>query len=736
MKTQYADLEIGIHRRPAALSVARIENDAAALSGDTNESDDSYPYTVELRYSDPASEVGTDYNPGTALISRIELRALEIDPQVYGERLWQRAFTSSGAEAALDGARAATASATPPVGLRVRLLIGRSAPELHALHWECLRDPRTHALLGTDETLVFSRYLGTQDWRPVPLRPRRTLSALVVIANPRDLEQRGLAKINVASEWQRACKSLQPIPTRCLPTLSSDGQPGGRATLETIATCLRENTPDIVYLVCHGQRSKNGNSRLWLEKDDGTADEVNGGDLAMRIMQLQQRPSLVVLASCASAGSRAELPGLGQLAALGPLLAEAGVPAVLAMQGQVSMATIEQFMPVFFTEMQRDGQLDRALAAARGAVVRDCPDWWMPVLYTRLKRGRIWYDAGFSGNASEFEGWEKLTRRLAVTDSSKKKSTALIGPDLDDVWIGAQADIADSWASEFKYPFAATDTHNLPRIAQFITGQEGRDALQTALFETTGKFLAAHHGAALSEARRESTVWTEEDLITALKAAAMYRWRNAPTAEHLAYRNLARLRLPIYVTLSPSPLLALALEEGGVKPQVRLCPWWTKQTLSEELKEKCLFEDSATPQAPLVYHLFGHLDTPESLVLSEDDYFDFLIGLVRAQENRLVPHILVNALSGSALLFVGFDPAKWSFRVLFRTLMNQPSSERLRAFKHVTAQIEPDEGRNIDIHRARSHLEKAFQEDKIEMYWGSSEQFLSELAHQLDAVAK
>ena len=32
---------------------------------------------------------------------------------------------------------------------------------------------------------------------------------------------------------------------------------------------------------------------------------------------------------------------------------------------------------------------------------------------------------------------------------------------------------------------------------------------------------------------------------------------------------------------------------------------------------------------PLVYHLFGRLDIPESLVLTEDDYFDFLVGVTK-----------------------------------------------------------------------------------------------------------
>jgi len=45
---------------------------------------------------------------------------------------------------------------------------------------------------------------------------------------------------------------------------------------------------------------------------------------------------------------------------------------------------------VFFRELLRDGQIDRAVAVARSAV-SDRPDFWMPVLFMRLKNGCIWH---------------------------------------------------------------------------------------------------------------------------------------------------------------------------------------------------------------------------------------------------------------------------------------------------------------------------------------------------------
>jgi hypothetical protein len=64
--------------------------------------------------------------------------------------------------------------------LRVRFSIESSAPELHMVHWETLRDPEiSDAPLFMGEQTIASRFLSSgQDWRPIRLRrgPIFTLS--------------------------------------------------------------------------------------------------------------------------------------------------------------------------------------------------------------------------------------------------------------------------------------------------------------------------------------------------------------------------------------------------------------------------------------------------------------------------------------------------------------------------------------------------------------------------------
>ncbi|NNJ12815.1 CHAT domain-containing protein [Chloroflexales bacterium ZM16-3] len=166
-----------------------------------------------------------------------------------------------------------------------------------------------------------------------------------------------------------------------------------------------------------------------------------------------------MLASCQSAGT-----GVDQdvLLAIGPRLAEAGIPAVLAMQGKISMETNAAFMPVFFRELSRDGQIDRAMAVARGTV-RARPDAWIPVLIMRLKSGRVWYVPGFANDDADFPKWP------AIIESIKdQQCTPILGPGLVEPILGSTREIAQRWADQYTFPLAPHEREDLPQVAQFL----------------------------------------------------------------------------------------------------------------------------------------------------------------------------------------------------------------------------------------------------------------------------
>jgi len=141
-----------------------------------------------------------------------------------------------------------------------------------------------------------------------------------------------------------------------------------------------------------------------------------------------------------------------------------------------------------------------------------------------------------------------------------------------------------------------------------------------------------------------------------------------------------------------------------------------------------------TEQNPLIYHLFGHLKEPDSVVLTEDDYFDYLIGVTRDKD--LIPPIVRRALADTALLFLGFRMEDWDFRVLFRSLMSQEGRRRRSRYAHVAVQIDPEEGRIQEPERARRYLESYFQGADISIYWGSVFDFVRELQERWEGSGK
>jgi len=199
------------------------------------------------------------------------------------------------------------------------------------------------------------------------------------------------------------------------------------------------------------------------------------------------------------------------------------------------------------------------------------------------------------------------------------------------------------------------------------------------------------------------------------------------------HRVLAGIPLPIYITTDFSTLLTDALVAVGKEPQVRIYPWWTDDV--EPLPAIYKYEPGYQPnvQQPLVYHLFGHLQKPDSLVLTEDDYFDFLIHVTR--NKKLVPPVVLRALADTALLFLGFRMDDWDFRVLFRSIMSQEGRGRRKRYAHVAVQIDPEESRTLEPERAHRYLESYFEDADISIYWGSVDDFVQELQRRWEADA-
>ncbi len=165
----YAEMEIGLHRGQDA------------------------SYQVELRFNDPQSEAEIPPARGVAGIDLAELLALQHDPAAYGEALWGQLLQDVSVQSLYRRARAAVEARDGC--LRLRLLIGDSAPELHGLCWELLCDPETSELLACSQKTPFSRFMLSRDWRPATLQAKADLRAPVAVAAPSNLGKYQLAAV-------------------------------------------------------------------------------------------------------------------------------------------------------------------------------------------------------------------------------------------------------------------------------------------------------------------------------------------------------------------------------------------------------------------------------------------------------------------------------------------------------------------------------------------------------------
>ncbi len=673
----YAELEIGLHRVQAGTR------------------------QVELRFTDPRDQGERPPVRGAGAVDPAALLALQHEPEAYGNKLAEQLFGDQGVRAAYGQIKTAVESSG--LGLRVRLVVGPSVPELHALRWELLRDPDTGAALATSEKTLFSRFMVSHDWRPVRLRPKADLKALVAVASPSNLTDYQLAEIDVEGEIRRASESLARI----------DVEVAGRDQALTLAhlTARLRRGIDVLYLVCHGALIK-GMPRLYLQKDDGTVDVVDGADLARRIRELREPPRLAVLASCQSAVALQGTDAAGRAtaeASLAPRLAEAGVPAVVAMQGRISMATVKRLMPAFFEELLVDGRIDHAMAVARGAV-RERPDHWMPALYLRLKQGLIWYQPGFAGERDELKKWKSI-----VTAVRRERFTPILGWGVNESLCGSPNEAARRLAERHRYPLERHQRGDLTKAAphlrvdphQLFAPEEAHELLKRQALE--------RHAGKLEEDQKALGL---AELLRSIGDRRRARGDDP-------YRILASLPARLYITANPDDLLRDALAGAGRQPDVVVCRW------QDEVETEDYETDPSTGR-PLVYHMLGHFDDEDSLVLTEDDYFDYLIG---ATENRgLVPEVVRHATAASALMFLGFRLTDWSFRVLFRIIMQQQGGARRKKFSHVAVQVDPEEQQFVDAVRARRYLESYFEESaRISIYWGTAEDFLRELRSRLAA---
>ena len=192
-----------------------------------------------------------------------------------------------------------------------------------------------------------------------------------------------------------------------------------------------------------------------------------------------------------------------------------------------------------------------------------------------------------------------------------------------------------------------------------------------------------------------------------------------------SYAVLADLNLPIYITTNYDKFMEAALYSRGKEPVSEFCRW---NKLGEAGGITSVFDSKTqyipTQSNPLVYHLHGIVDRPQSMVLTEDDYIDFIVNL--SSNNDIIPSAIRRLLVTSSLLFIGYSLEDINFRIIFRGIVNYLGARYQLA--SVGVLLFPSGLTEDKQNEAQKYLERYTRKMfNIRVYWGTANEFSSEL---------
>lgn len=204
-----------------------------------------------------------------------------------------------------------------------------------------------------------------------------------------------------------------------------------------------------------------------------------------------------------------------------------------------------------------------------------------------------------------------------------------------------------------------------PKDSKYKYPPEHRPPLGSALSEFLAKkcdLVAKHPKEANHTSQLQRVSWffeyllSRQELISSIREAVDTNTQPSPVL-----RALATLDFPLIITTNYDHLFERALTMAGKFPRVGVY----------DVDGVAATDDPADiddPKRPFVFKIHGDIDKPESIVVTDEDYIQFVLRMSDAQPLHPVPETFIFQFKRWPTLFVGYSLIDYNLRLLFKTL--------------------------------------------------------------------
>jgi len=419
-------------------------------------------------------------------------------------------------------------------------------------------------------------------------------------------------------------------------------QQEGAVRLDDLRGALLNHEPQIVHFCGHGEEDG-----LMLEDEDGTCKLVRPEALANLFELFANKIECIVLNACYSDRQAKAIA--------------AHIQYVIGMSQAIGDKAAVKFAVGFYDGLGAGRSYEIAYQFGRNAIqLEDIPEGATPILWPKtlssvssaplgtissvasfspptpsqeILAAEPALNATFSVTGRDSAEWSDDDWRKLLLNIQQQNCVLMLGPDIPVQEAGDQAEsltklLARELANELLElrPDMRSwniDFSNLAQVAQYYC--MGLEKGRTELEE---KVLAFYE-----------------------------KWQDQPIQ---IYTALADLPFYLTITTTPDALFYQALQKSGKRP-------FTRNYHGRRKAQEIL--DEPTVDHPLIFHLYGMLETPGSLILTENNLLDFLVKV--SSKNPSLPEYILSELRDrdKTLLFLGFGFRHWYLRILLHVLL-------------------------------------------------------------------